>query len=258
MLPEWMKEIVQRRDAARTAQILSRVAKTTLHMRLGGGRYHQAVYHPTLVEALGTRPRPHHISDHLGTLFFFALDARPRLMVELGTRAGESTRTLLAAAALTGATLLSIDLNDCGQLDLPGKQHWRFVQSDDVAFGRDGFVNWCQGAQLAPCIDFLFIDTSHHYEHTKQEIEVWLPHLAEQATVVFHDTNMGNGPYARLDGSSGYSYDNQRGVIRAVEELVGRQYDERTFFTDLVGGYLIMHHPNCAGLTVLRRMAATR
>jgi hypothetical protein len=256
MLPDWIKEIVfERPGLGRTAQILGRVAQTSLFMRRGGGRFRQSVYHPAMVDAVaGRRPR-HDISDHLGTLFFFAVDARPRLLVELGTRGGESTRALLAAASVTGATLLSVDRDDCSALDLPDKSRWHFVQSDDVAFGQDGFLPWCRAQRIDPTVDLLFIDTSHRHEHITQELAAWLPHFAERGTLILHDTNLGRGPYARLDGSSGFAGDNQRGIIRAVEELVGRRYDEATFFTDLAGGYLIMHHAHCGGLTVLKRVA---
>jgi len=95
-----------------------------------------------------------------------------------------------------------------------------FRPSDDVEFGKTGFAEWCRSHAREPKIDLLFIDTSHLREHTKKEMEAWEPHLSDQATVLFHDTNMGAGPYARLDGSVGYGYDNERGVIAEIEELL--------------------------------------
>ncbi len=73
----------------------------------GGTRYSHTFYNLPLIDAIGKARRQSHISDHLGTLFFFALDARPKLIVELGTDVGESTRVLLAAASITKSTLLS-------------------------------------------------------------------------------------------------------------------------------------------------------
>jgi hypothetical protein len=230
----------------------------TLFFWLGrGAHYRQGFYHPLLVQAASRLPRHSHIADHLSTLFFFALDARPKLMVELGTGPGNSTRVLLAAASITNSTLLSVDRKDCGGLDLPFKERWHFVQSDDIAFGRTGFVQWCSSHNLQPQIDFLFIDTSHWYEQTKQEIEIWGPFLSAHGIMVLHDTNMGKGPYGRMDGSIGYGYDNERGVIRVLEELLGRRYDERQFFCDFAEGLLIMHHPHSAGLAVLKKYGQT-
>ena len=106
---------------------------------------------------------------------------------------------------------------------------------------------------IAPAIDVLFIDTSHLYEHTVQEIEVWFKYLSAEATIIFHDTNLGAGIYSRADGSIGCSWDNERGVIRAIEEYLGRRYDEKSYFCDITDKYSIMHFPNCCGLTIIRK-----
>ena len=102
---------------------------------------------------------------------------------------------------------------------------------------------------------FVYRHTSHWYEHTKKEIEIWSPFLSPGGTIILHDTNMGKGPYARMDGSTGYGYYNDRGVIRVMEEMSNRSYDEMSFFCDLSKGFLIMHHPHCNGLAVLKKYA---
>ncbi len=219
----------------------------------GGTRFDGHLYNSLLAEALGGNRAKSDISDHLSTIFFFALDARPKLIVELGTRGGESTRALLAAARLCGATMLSIDIDDVSTIDVPFRDRWTFVRDDDVEFGKSKFAAWCAQHGFEPRADLLFIDTSHLYDHTKQELAVWTPLLAPQGTMMFHDTNMGHGLFSRLDGSVGVGWDNQRGVIRAIEELVGRKYDESKFFDDLAAGFLIKHFPNCSGLTVMKR-----
>jgi predicted O-methyltransferase YrrM len=175
-------------------------------------------------------------------------------MVELGTRGGESTRALLAAASINQSTLLSVDIEDCRQDRLPFAEHWQFIQADDVVFGRERFADWGRQHGMPEKAKLIFIDTSHEYEHTKQEIAAWAPHLADRGILLFHDTNMGNGKFARMDGSISLGWDNQRGVIRAIEEFLGRQYDENSFFTDIASGYLVQHYPHCNGLTVLKRL----
>ena len=154
--------------------------------------------------------------------------------------------------------VLSVDIEDCSGLDLPHRDRWSFVKTDDIEFGAHGFKKWCAAASLQPEIDLLFIDTSHLYEHTKQEIQTWFPHVASAGAIIFHDTNMGFGVYGRLDRSVGrYGWDNQRGVIRAVEEFLGTNYDERRFFTDHAGGFLVAHYPHSNGLTVLKKTTAS-
>lgn len=219
----------------------------------GGTRYRHKYVNTILAEALGRSDQRSDISDHLGTIFYTAIDAAPRLIVELGTRGGDSTRALLAAAAVTQSTLLSIDIEDCGQISVPFRERWHFVKADDVEFGRTGFRNWCLGHSIEPVIDVLFIDTTHEYEHTREEIEVWGAFLSREGIMIFHDTNTGTGVFARADGSIGFGWDNDRGVMKAVEEFVGRQYDENSFFCDVTDIYSLIHFPNCNGLTIVKK-----
>lgn len=213
--------------------------------------------HPVLAEALGPLASGRsEIHDHLPTLFAEAVGAQPRLIVELGTRGGQSTRALLAAAELTGAQVLSIDIDDCSGVDIPARlrPRWTFVQSEDVAYADGPFQAFCAERGLAPEAQVIFVDTSHVYAHTKAELAAWLPHLAPAGVMLFHDTNMGAW-FRRLDGRVALGWDNQRGVIRAVEELLGRRYDERSYFADVAAGFVIQHTPWCNGLTVLRRLS---
>lgn len=217
-----------------------------------------ALLDPTLARVFGRDAPPvSDISDHVPTLFFETVAARPKLVVELGTRGGESTRALLAGALRSGAKMLSVDIDPCG--DPPGlpddaRAVWTFLQHDDVSFGREKFVPWCRDQGLAPMIDVLFIDTSHLYEHTKDELAVWLPHVAPQGVVLFHDTAM-SAAYLRNDGSIGFGWENERGVIRAIEEYVGRRYDENRYFVDIADGWLVRHDPKSSGFTVMQRIA---
>ncbi|MBM3546562.1 MAG: class I SAM-dependent methyltransferase [Alphaproteobacteria bacterium] len=214
-----------------------------------------AVIDPWLRKAFGDAPPPAtDVSDHLGTLFYEAVAQEPRLMVELGTRGGESTRALLAAAAHTGAHLLSIDIEPCG--DIPGlpvelRSAWSFVQSDDVAFGRDHFAAWCQARGLPAEAPVLFIDTSHEYEHTRKELDVWLPKVPAGGVAMFHDTAMDHAGF-RNGGTIVFGWDNQRGVIRAIEERLGIQINERAYSVVKTPEWLVRHDPKSSGFTVLR------
>jgi cephalosporin hydroxylase len=127
-----------------------------------------------------------------------------------------------------------------------------FARSDDVELGQK-WSDWARARGLQEEIDFLFIDTSHLYEHTQAEIRVWFRHLGANAKVAFHDTNM-RKLCPHRDGSFGISWDNQRGVIRAIEEYLGVRIDERKAVSAVVGCWLIRHDPVCNGLTVLRRL----
>ncbi|MFO7534533.1 MAG: class I SAM-dependent methyltransferase [Kiritimatiellia bacterium] len=217
-------------------------------------RFKQHFYAGPLIDGLRGHTSASDISDHLSTLFFLTLMQQPRLIVELGTRGGESTRALLAAASVVNARMLSLDINECGGIELTHRDRWSFVKCDDVTFGLTGLDEWCRQEGLEPKVDVLFIDTSHKYEHTKRELAAWMPRLSEGGLVMLHDTNMGQGAYTRLDGSTGLGWDNQRGVIRALEEWLGCHYQENRYFADYIKGFALFHYPNCDGLTVLKRI----
>ncbi|MHB1861388.1 MAG: class I SAM-dependent methyltransferase [Gemmatimonadaceae bacterium] len=193
------------------------------------------------------------ISDHLATIYAEALELRPELIVELGTRGGESTFSLIGAVRRSGGTVVSVDIEDCARLDM-GNQ-WQFICADDVALAPK-FSAWAKERGLAEQIDVLFIDTSHLYEHTKQELAAWAPLVAPGGKIILHDTNMGTW-FRRRDGSLGAGWDNDRGVVRAVEEFLGVRMDERLPIVAVAGDWLVRHHPECNGLTILRRIEST-
>ncbi|MCK5241052.1 class I SAM-dependent methyltransferase [bacterium] len=193
-------------------------------------------------------------SDHLVTLFEETLSAQPKLIVELGTRGGDSTYVLERAARLCQADFVSVDIEDCSKVATYDR--WYFVKSDDIEFAKR-FSAWCREKGLPEHIDVLFIDSSHFYEHTCQEIEAWFPHLSEKAKAVFHDTNL-KRIYFRKDGSMGIAWNNRRGVIRAIEEYFSTVFQEKKDFRDTRPGWRIKHLAYCAGFTVLEKLGKNR
>lgn len=189
------------------------------------------------------------ISDHLLTLFSVAYQAKPKLIVELGVNTGESTFVFSKVASLTGGKLVSIDINDCSKSS--DYQDWNFVQSDDVQFAQR-FSAWAELKNLPKEIDLLFIDTSHEYKHTVEEIKVWFPKLSKNAVVIFHDTNL-KSVFRRQDGSFGVGWYNERGVIRAIEEFLGCKINEKKTFVNCIGDWLVTHYSWCNGLTIMQK-----
>ncbi len=189
------------------------------------------------------------INEHLPRLFVETLRMRPRLIVELGVRRGASTFVFERVAQLCNAALVSVDIEDCTEAS--SYPHWHFIQSDDVALA-PRFPAWCAEHNLPARIDVLFIDTSHLYEHTVQEIDAWFPLLAPHALVFFHDTNQ-RLVYARDDKSIGQGWNNDRGVLRAVEEYFDQSFNEQIDFAHVEPGWIIRHHARCSGLTILEK-----
>lgn len=189
------------------------------------------------------------LCDHLITMFNEALSAKPKLIVELGVAFGESNFVLERVARLYGAKLISVDIQDCSRVSK--YEDWIFVQKNDLTFALE-FADWGEQHGIEPRIDVLFIDTSHFFTHSVLEIYYWFPWLSEKAKVFFHDTNL-NETFLRKDGSVGIGWNNDRGVIRALEIYFGKTFDETADFTDRVNGWLIKHHAICNGFTILER-----
>lgn len=235
-------------EPAAAARYLYCLAYNTVH-DLGGRKRRAPAALPGLDEVRARAEMRTDINDHLETLFVEALAARPEVIVELGVRTGESTFVLERVARVCGSHLASVDIQDCSRAS--DYKSWTFVKSDDVAFGRE-FPTWAAARGMPAKVDVLFIDTSHLYEHTVEEIDVWFPHLSPRAKVFFHDTNQ-RRIYRRRDGSRGHGWANSRGVIRAIEERLGTRYDESRDFVDLRAGWIVRHDAVCNGFTVLER-----
>lgn len=189
------------------------------------------------------------ISDHLETLFIECLNIESKLIIELGVGDGESTFILERVANLWGAKLVSVDIVDCQKVSKFKERI--FIKQDDIAFAAE-FPQWCQQRNIIPVVDILFIDTSHLYDHTVAEIKAWFPFLAKRAKVFFHDTNMSE-TFIRRDGSTGKGWDNQRGVIRAIEERFGTKFDETTDFSKMIDKWFIRHIAICNGFMIMEK-----
>ncbi len=130
---------------------------------------------------------------------------------------------------------------------------WSFVQQNDITFA-DEFKNWCMRKGITPAIDVLFIDTNHEYHHTKLEIAKWFPLLSEKSKVFFHDANV-RMLYKRRNGTIGKAYDDDRDIMRAIEEHVGACFDETRDFVDVKNSWLIRHHAICNGMTIVQKIS---
>lgn len=192
--------------------------------------------------------KPSDINDHLLTLLAAAIETNPRLIVELGVRRGESTYALAKAAVQNDSYLVSVDIADCSQVCTGPK--WHFVLRDDVAFAGE-FDQWTKERGIPSEIDFLFIDTSHLYDHTVAELKSWLPLMKKGGKVGLHDSNQHEW-FARRDGTLCRGWKND-GVIRAIKECLGVQFDENKNFVGVTPEWLIHHYPECNGLTLLTR-----
>jgi hypothetical protein len=145
----------------------------------------------------------------------------------------------------TNCEVFGVDIDAC---NYDFVTNGKFFQADDCLFAN--YYSMMYGTKN---IDVLFIDTSHYYDHTVREIAAWFPHLSDSALVIFHDTNL-RSQYTRKNGTIGQGWDNQRGVVRALQEYFAMHFDETQDFTGSVVkdgiSWRIEHEAVCNGLTL--------
>ncbi len=190
------------------------------------------------------------ISDHLEAIFIESMIVKPKLIVELGVRTGQSTFVFERVAKLCNSFLLSVDISPQQRKTTWSKS--AFIQRDDILVA-DDFKSMCTKNNLEPKIDVLFIDTSHEYNHTKKEIAKWFPFLSERSMVFFHDANV-KLLYRHRNGTIGKAYNDDRDVMRAIEEFIGIPLNEKKDFRKLAGKWFVEHYSICNGMTILKHI----
>ncbi len=182
---------------------------------------------------------PSDISQHLPAIFCHAVFNEPKVIIEAGIRGGASTVPLYKALQLTEGKLVGIDKdrqsgNVYTELNDP---RISFRHMNDLIFCK--FSSKVLGGKK---MDVVFIDTSHEYEHTKQEIQAFVPLLSKNGMLIFHDSNW----------SPGLS-----GVTSALKEFFipfdETKYQDLCFSKNEITWHMI-HYPNCNGLTVLKKI----
>lgn len=162
------------------------------------------------------------IHEHLPTLYVLVTGLKAKTVIELGVNLGESTVALLEAVHATDGVLISVDIQE-----LPNVRpmltsyglisRWQFHKSDDITFG----LAWPKDKKA----DLIFVDTSHQYQQTKREIEIYEPILRSGGIMVFHDT---------------MSYPD--GVHKPIKEFLAGH-----------PSYKFDNYQNCHGLGVMRK-----
>lgn len=158
-------------------------------------------------------------SEFLGEIAFLK---RPQAIVELGCFVGWTSAhfALGLKAAGSSGRLWCIDYNA------------NFLEAARANLGRLGLagsVEFVQGFSLEPKvlsklpaqIDLLFVDTSHEYKDTLEEIAAYLPRLAPDGLIVLHDSI------------------SQDGVRRAIFDR-WHEFETLTFATEFGNGITVL------------------
>jgi predicted O-methyltransferase YrrM len=127
------------------------------------------------------------LGQHMRGLHDLALDYEDPTVVELGVREGASTIAFLDALTSVGGHLYSIDIDhpkvpiwwaDTGL--------WTFLIGDDVS---PAVI-----AEIPERIDILFIDSSHYYQQTIDELDAYAYRVRPGGLILLHDTELSVPP----------------------------------------------------------------
>jgi len=181
------------------------------------------------------------------------LEFGPRVIVQLGVGVnGLASRVIWRAAYLVGASYIGVDLKDCSKNEAAVYGEWFFAQADAREF-HARFENVCSFLGIRPVIDLLYIDLDEKYKTTKLVWENWKRFLSERCMVMFRCSNLQKTIFWQDGSVNQRGWDNDRGVIRVIQEELGIFWDENEVWDGRAKGWKINHLPWGAGLTVLTR-----
>lgn len=118
------------------------------------------------------------IRDHLPRFVDLVVALDAKRVCELGVRGGVSTVAWLEGLRRTDGHLWGVDIEPAPFTH----ERMTFIRGDDCDPETVIQVPWD--------LDVVFVDSSHLYAHTRREIELWLPRLAEGGAMVFHDVDI--------------------------------------------------------------------
>jgi len=164
---------------------------------------------------------PSDINEHLPTFVDLCVALNAKTVIELGTRGGVSTIAWLYGLEVTDGHLWSVDIDAKPDLE---HERWTFVQGDDL--------DPATLAQLPKQADIVFIDTSHAYLHTKQELNIYKWRVRPGGRIVLHDT--------ALAQPESWTRDQPKFPVGvAVDEFCREE------------GFKVRYYQNCFGLGVV-------
>jgi cephalosporin hydroxylase len=128
------------------------------------------------------RNTPSDIWEHLPKFVDLCLDLNAKTVIELGTRGGVSTIAWLYGLEQTDGHLYSVDIDPAPELE---HDRWTFVLGNDL----DPVI-----VKQLPDAEIVFIDTSHDYQQTVAELNVYRWKVKPGGRIVLHDTELAH-PY---------------------------------------------------------------
>lgn len=199
------------------------------------------------------------ISSHLPAIFVHSILQNPNMIIECGINTGESTFALSTVAKINSSKLIGIDINQ-----KPAQLVYEKIDNPNFHCMNDlDFPNFYKKNNSTDKADIIFIDTSHAYKLTIQEIPAFLPLLKKGGLFIFHDSNItpylfaNHKYYLRINNTIGGGC-GERGVTKAIKEYFSIQFDEYKYwnftFKKDNSYWQFIHYPFCNGLTCIKQL----
>lgn len=115
---------------------------------------------------------------HLPRFVALCEEVEAKTVIELGTRGGVSTIAWLYGLEKTDGHLWSVDIDPAPEFS---HERWSFLQGNDL----DPEI-----VRQLPDAEIVFIDTSHQYEQTLAELNVYKWKVKPGGRIVLHDTEL--------------------------------------------------------------------
>jgi predicted O-methyltransferase YrrM len=126
--------------------------------------------------------------DEAKILYNAVINLKAKLILELGTGFGVSTIALAAAAQEVGGHVYTCDKDSSSIFTDSERVKQKINDLNLMDFCTFYIINDLDMAkQWTATIDLLFIDSEHTYKQTKQELEKFIPFLAEFGECYMHD-----------------------------------------------------------------------
>jgi predicted O-methyltransferase YrrM len=126
---------------------------------------------------------PSDISEHLQFLHDVTVVMNAKQVVELGVREGCSTSAFLSALTETSGNLWSCDIQR------PIGEVAKFLDNFNWSFNLGNSISLTTIKVIPNSYDIVFIDTSHFFNETYQEMTLYFQNLRLGGLMILHDSN---------------------------------------------------------------------